>query len=202
MNQIATNAGDELRRARLESGLSQMKLANFANTFSEEISQIETGLHKISFEQLQILLSLTQHRLVSIPTNAKTPEEISGFIKSAIDAENPRRAYRAFLAFSKTLQLLDPAVRLALTLNRPESTGDRLYDAAIASLIQHWLQSDSLPVPFWVNEESFFLQKPTHFGYAYLAALPTFDESPLAFKQHNVIFSAVALETGLSSMND
>lgn len=201
MNQIATNAGDELLRARLESGLSLMKLAIFANTYSEEISQIETGMHEVSFEQLQSLLSLTQHRLVSIPTNAKTPGEISGFIKSAIDAENPRRAYRAFLAFSKTLQLLDPAVRLALTLNRPESTGDLLYDAAIASLVQHWLQIDSLPVPMWVYEDSFFLQEPTHFGYAFLAALPSFDESPFAFKQHNVIFSADALETGLSSMN-
>lgn len=202
MNQVAFNAGDELRRARLESGVSLKKLADFANTSIEEISKIETGFHEVSFEHIQSLLTLTQHRLVSIPTNAKTPGEVSELIKSALELENPRRAYRAFLAFSKTLQLLDPAVRLALTLNRPESTDDRLYDAAIASLIQHWLQSDSLPVPSWVNEESFSLQEPTHFGYAYLAALPTFDESPFAFKQHNVIFSAVALETGLIYMND
>ena len=202
MNQIATTAGEVLSHARNENEMPLYKLAAFANTSSEEITQIETGLHEVSFEHLQSLLSLTQHRLVLIPTNAKTPLELSVLIKSALQMENPRRAYRAFLAYSMTLQVLDPAVRLALTLYRPDSTGDPVYDAAIAALIQHWLQSDSLPVPLWANEESLTLHEPTHFGYGYLAALPVFDESPLAFRQHNVIFSAVALENGLNSMND
>ena len=61
-------AGKELNRARLERGLTLRKLAAFADTSSAAISQIETGKRGVSFERLQSLLNLTEHRLVTIPT--------------------------------------------------------------------------------------------------------------------------------------
>lgn len=177
-------AGKELNRARLEGGYTLRKLAAFAETSSAAISQIETGKRGVSFERLQSLLNLTEHRLVTIPTKAKTPGEVAEFIRDALVAENPVRAYRAFIAYSITLLRLDPVVRLALTLNRPESTGDPVYDAAIAALIQHWLSHDSLPAPTWVHDDSFTLPLPTHIG----ERVPSCDEVPPAFLEHNVLF--------------
>ena len=184
-------AGKELNRARRESGLTLRKLAAFADTSSAAISQIETGNRGVSFERLQSLLYLTEHRLVTIPTNAQTPGEVAEFISDALNAGNPLRAYRAFIAYSITLMRLDPVVRLALTLNRPDSTGDPVYDAAIAALIQHWLSHDSLPAPTWVDEDSFSLALPAHLG----ERVPSPDEVPPAFLEHNVLFP---LETSVN----
>lgn len=186
--------GKELNRARTESGLTLRKLAAFADTSSAAISQIETGNRGVSFERLQSLLYLVNHRVVSISTNDKTPGEVSEFIKTALEAENPQRAYRAFIAYSKSLRILDPGIRVALTLNRPESTGDAVYDAAIASLIQHWLSQDSLPIPKWVDEDSFRLSMPTHLSESSLEPLPFMAEVPMAFLKHNVLLPAEVLE--------
>ena len=178
------SAGKELSRARIESDFTLRKLAAFADTSSAAISQIETGKRGVSFERLQSLLKLTGHRLVSIPTKDKTPGEVAEFISNALIAGKHLQAYRGFIAYSITLLRLDPAVRLALTLNRPESTGDAVYDAAIAALIQHWLSHDSLPIPTWVNEETFSLPVPTALG----EYVPKYEEVPPAFLEHNVLF--------------
>jgi transcriptional regulator with XRE-family HTH domain len=193
--------GKELSRARRESGRSLRKLAAFANTSSAAISQIETGKRGVSFERLQSLLYLSGHRLVSISTNAKTPDEVTEFIKSALDADNPQRAYRAFLAYSQALRDLDPGVRLALTLNRPESTGDSLYDAAMASLIRHWLSVDHLPLPSWVSDDSYRLSAISHLSGASWECAPEISEVPEAFLIHNVLFPAASLESFYDSEN-
>ena len=188
------SAGKELSLARKQSNLTLRKLAAFADTSSAAISQIETGKRGVSFERLQSLLNLSGYRLVSISTNAKTPVELAELIKGALTSDDSLRALRAFVAYSKTLKLLDPGVRVALTLNRPESAGDSVYDAAIASLVQHWLSIDSLPIPNWVYEPSLTLPTPTILGGSFLDSVPSKDQVPIGFAEHNVLFPAEALE--------
>ena len=187
--------GSELSRARKQSGLTLRKLAAFADTSSAAISQIETGNRGVSFERLQSLLLLTRHRLVTIPTNAKTPDEVSVLIKRWLEAKENQHAYRALIVWSMTLKSLNPGVRVALTLNKPDSTGDPLYDAAIASVVQHWLSLDSLPMPEWATDDVFRLSSPTPLGESSSVSIPPTKEVPKAFLEHNVLISSDAIES-------
>lgn len=189
------NVGNELRRARLERGMTVRRLAELGNTSPAAISQIETGGRGVSVERLNSLLLNTRHRLVPIPTIASTPSEVANFIKDDLDEGKPLRAYRQFIGYSDELRGLEPGVRVAITLMRPETTGNPLYDAALASLVQHWLSVDQLPIPSWVAEDSFHLAALTHLSEAPWESAPDPSEVPEAFLLHNVLFPAEALES-------
>lgn len=189
------NVGKELRRARLERGMTVRRLAEIGKTSPAAISQIETGARGVSVERVQTLLLNTGHRLVSIPTIASTPAEVSAFIKNDLDEGKPLRAYRQFIGYSDELRGLERGVRVAVTLIRPESTGNPLYDAALASLVEHWLSFDQLPIPSWVTEDAFHLSALTHLSEAPWESAPEPSEVPDAFLLHNVLFPADALES-------
>jgi transcriptional regulator with XRE-family HTH domain len=189
------DAGKELRRARRARGFTVRKLAELGGTSAAAISQIETGARGVTVERLQSLLLKTRHRLISIPTLASTPNEVSENIKAALEKSTPQLAYRLFIGYSDVLRQLEPGVRVAITISRPETTGNRLYDACIAALVQHWLLFDSLPVPSWVSEEGFILSEPTHLGETSYESAPNEQEVPEAFLLHNVLFPAEALES-------
>lgn len=189
------DAGEELRRARRARGFTVRKLAELGGTSAAAISQIETGARGVTVERLQSLLIKTRHRLVTIPTLAPTPSEVSEDIKAALDQSTPQLAYRLFIGYSDVLRKLEPSLRVAITISRPETTGNRLYDACIAALVRHWLFFDSLPVPDWVSEEGFILSEPTHLGETSYESAPDEDEVPEAFLLHNVLFPAEALES-------
>lgn len=189
------DAGKELRRARRARGFSVRKLADLGGTSAAAISQIETGDRGVSVERLQSLLLKTRHRLIAVPSIASTPAEVAEGIKSALEESLPLRAYRMFIGYSDALRSLDPGIRVAITISGPESTGNELYDAALAALVQHWLSVDSLPIPTWVTDESFVLSEPKHLGETSYESAPTREEVPEAFLAHNVLFPADALES-------
>jgi transcriptional regulator with XRE-family HTH domain len=171
------------------------KLAELGGTSSAAISQIETGDRGVSVERLQSLLLKTRHRLIAVPTIASTPAEVAEGIKSALKASFPLRAYRMFIGYSDELRGLDPGVRVAITLSAPDSTGNKLYDASLAALVQHWLSADLLPIPTWVTDESSVLSEPRHLGETAYESAPEREEVPEAFLAHNVLFPAEALES-------
>jgi hypothetical protein len=113
----------------------------------------------------------------------------------ALEEELPLRAYRLFIGYSDTLRGVEAGTRVALTLTRPETTGNKLYDASLAALVHHWLSADSLPIPAWINEEAFLLTSQTHLGETHYESAPSRDEVPDAFLAHNVLFPAEALES-------
>ena len=189
------NVGNELRTARLERGMTVRRLAELGKTSPAAISQIETGSRGVSVDRVQTLLLKTGHRLVSIPTIASTPAEVSAFIKNDLEEGKPLRAYRQFIGYSDELRGLEQGVRVAITLMRPESTGNPLYDAALASLVQHWLSVDQLPIPSWVKEDAFHLSALTHLSEAPWESAPETSDVPEAFLLHNVLFPAEALES-------
>ncbi len=189
------DAGKVLRHARHDRGITVRRLAELGKTSPAAISQIETGARGVSVDRLQSLLLKTRHRLITVPAIAATPAEVAEEIKSALEAALPLRAYRIFIGYSDALQDLDPGTRVAITISGPESTGNQLYDAAIASLVQHWLSKDLLPIPGWVSEESRSLSELMHLGETPNESAPRRDEVPESFLAHNVLFPAEALES-------
>lgn len=189
------DAGKELRHARNDRGMTLRRLAELGKTSPAAISQIETGIRGVSVERLQSLLLKTRHRLITVPAIAATPAEVAEDIKSALDESLPLRAYRMFIGYSDVLRELDPGVRVAITLSAPESTGNQLYDASIAALVQHWLSVDSLPLAAWVTDNSSVLSEPMHLGETTYESAPSRSEVPKAFLAHNVLFPAEALES-------
>lgn len=189
------NVGKELRRARLERGMTVRRLAELGKTSPAAISQIETGGRGVSVERFASLLKKTRHRYLVIPTLASSVGEVAESIDLFLQQDDNQAAYREFISFSDSLKKQDQGVRVAITLNAPENTGSELYDAALAALVEYWLNVDSLPVPAWVHEPTRVLQELEHLREGIYGRTPDFEEVLPEFLSHNVLFPAVALES-------
>jgi transcriptional regulator with XRE-family HTH domain len=189
------NVGKELRRARRERGMTVRRLAELGNTSPAAISQIETGARGVSVERFASLLKKTRHRVLVIPTSASSVSDVAESIEFFLKQDDNQAAFREFISCSDSLKKQDKGVRVALTLNAPESTGSALYDAALAALVEYWLQVDSLPVPDWVNEPLRKLSTLEHLKESNYGRKPDIDEVLPEFLKHNVLFPAVALES-------
>lgn len=189
------NVGNELRRARLERGMTVRRLAELGKTSPAAISQIETGGRGVSVDRFASLLKKTRHRYVVIPTLASSVGEVAESIGNFLLQDDNQAAFREFISFSDSLKKQDKGVRVAITLNKPESTGSALYDAALAALVEYWLQIDSLPIPSWVNDPTRKLPVLEHLRESIYGRTPDVEEVLPEFLNHNVLFPAVALES-------
>jgi transcriptional regulator with XRE-family HTH domain len=177
------NIGQELKRARQRKGLSVRALGELGGTSPAAISQIEHGTRGVSVERIESLLQKTRSRLLVLPT-----------IVNTLDGQRDR-AYRGLIGYSDALKSLDPSIRVALTCSGPASTGDPLFDAALASIVEHWLRNDNLPLPKWLEEPEFSLTSPLHLFEASSELPPAESDVPISFLRHGVLFPAEALES-------
>ena len=82
---------------------------------------------------------------------------------------------------------------VSVVRTRPELTGDRRVDAALAGLVEHLALRDGWQPPVWVDE-------PGRDGGGWLVSgIPAFrrqaeEETPPAFRKHGVLITAGALE--------
>jgi hypothetical protein len=90
-------------------------------------------------------------------------------------------AFRALIGLSDELSAATKPLRVALCVAVPAPCGDERYDAAIAGLVEHYLNKDRLPVPDWVNQPERVLAEPWQ-------ASPYTDRSevPKALVRHGV----------------
>ncbi|MDH6533322.1 transcriptional regulator with XRE-family HTH domain [Aurantimicrobium minutum] len=191
----AVDFGHELRRARHERGMSLRRLAELGNTSPAAISQIETGARGVTVDKYNALLMKTRHRLITIPTLAQTPDEVAESIARALDEGYPQKAYRLLIGYSDVLRVLEPSLIAIVTRTKPSSTGDQLYDAALAALVEHWLVASELPLQPWVVAAEYVLPEPLHLAESIFDPVPDPQEVPRAFLSHNVLFPSEALES-------
>lgn len=67
-----------------------------------------------------------------------------------LEARREGRAYRRVLGLHDSLLRADAALRVALAVTPPPSTGDVRWDALIAGVVAHDLKG--LPQPSWVHD--------------------------------------------------
>lgn len=192
---IGMDIGKELRKARHEDGVTLRRLADLGETSPAAISQIENGVRGVTFERIESLLERTSHRLVVLPTIAATASEFAEAIANFLKTKDVSGAFRTIISFSDSLRKQEPAVRVALVVPEPESTGSALYDAAIAAVVEHLFSPDGLPMPQWVRSADRYLSEPTHLAESVYSLVPELDEIPVAFAQRNVLFPSSALES-------
>lgn len=186
------NYGSRLRRARSRIGVSAARIAVLSGTSRSAVSGIEGSTRRVSVDKFDNLLHKTNSQLVIIPTAALTAASAAELVSRDLSAGDVAAAFRVVLSFSNGLRKLDPAVRVAATVEQPALTGTALFDAAIAGVVEEALED--LPTPSWLEEPGYTLEKPELFSDSTINVIPLEDERAAGFFKHNVLFDKASLE--------
>jgi len=188
---MTTPAGRLLRQARRGSALTQRELSRRSNVAQPGIATVESGTHVPLADRLDGLVARTGHRLAVLPTRSSTVSDIADEVYQALRDGNPRRARRLLVQLNDDLASEHGAVRVALTVTPPATTGDRRFDAYIAALAEHYLVEERLPRPSWIGEPARYLDEPwivDRFADADIES-----RTPPTFRRHGVLLDAAEL---------
>ncbi len=186
-------AADTLRAARQYRGLRQGELAERAKTGQADISLIERGRRDPSFATLDRILRRVGHQLIAAPIVGVTAVQAAAAIRDALADARAERAFRAFIAYSDSLSKSDPTARVVLSAAAPGSTGEPLWDAALAGVSDYWLDHANLPKPEWLRDGSRKLAQPTPLQNSLYIPVPTPHEVPVQFLARNVLIDETTL---------
>lgn len=154
-----TIASTLVRAARKSRRLTQQQLAKRAHLDQSSVSRFEGG-RDADFSTIQRLLAGAGYRLYSAPTQRDDAATVAVEIRKQLNLKDRDRALRALLQLNDNLVAERGLVRGVLGLAEPESTRDRVWDAAIAGLVAWRLREEGLPAPDWVSAPSRHLSTP------------------------------------------
>ena len=179
-----------IRGARRESNLTQQALADRSGATQPSIADIERSAHDTRVENLERLLAAAGHRIIALPTLARTVAEWSDYIRAELRSERHSEdaAFRSLVGLSDDLASAPETIRTALCVTSPVNTGDVRFDAAIAAVVDHHLSSANLPVPEWVRLPSKILTDTWR-----VSRFTDDAEVPAAFRRHGVHLAASEL---------
>ena len=188
-------AGTIVRSARKSRRLTQASLGRRTRLTQSHLSLIEGDRQNPSFDTVERALRGTGHRLVAVPTLRDDAATIASEIRADLAFGRPERALRRFIQLNDNLMAEHGAVRFALTITEPESTGSKQWDAAIAALVTHHLEAEHLPVPEWATHPSRFLKRTWVFGVGAYTLAPELDRVPAAFRERRVLIDEDTLRS-------
>lgn len=180
-----------LTNARRVSGLSQRELASRARTQQPVVARTESSARDVTCDTLDRLLRPTGYRLTALPTRSWTAADAADSIRDHLLAGNEDGAYRDVIQFNDDLVREHGALRVAVVVAPPGSTGDDRYDAFLAALVEFRLGEERLPLPAWTAghllAERWFVDANSVDDPATVAATPP------PFRRRGVIIDAVEL---------
>lgn len=183
-------AGTLLRQARLAEGVSCRGLARRAETVPSRISEIERAVHDSGVATLEHSLGALGWQLTAVSTRHPTAAAVALAIRDAalpgIAASETDSAFRALISFADGLSASDTSGRVVLCFAAPPLTGDERIDAAIAAIVEHFLEVHGL-FPEWLNATERVLDEPwipDPYASANIA-----DETPPAFRRRGVFLA-------------
>ena len=188
-------AGTLVRSARKSRQLTQASLGRRARLTQSHLSLIEGDRQNPSFDTVERALRGAGHRLVAVPTLRDDAAIIASDIRADLAFGRPERALRRFIQLNDNLTAEHVAVRFALAITEPESTGSKQWDAAIAALVAHHLEAEQLPVPEWANRPSRVLKRAWVFGVGPYTLAPELDRVPAAFRERRVLIDVDTLRS-------
>lgn len=184
-----------LRSAREASRLTQTELGRRAGTAQSDVSFIESGTRSPTVATLERLLATTRHSLIAIPTIGPDAVASAARIRSALDRARFETALRAFIDYSDALAGETGAARIALTLARPARTGRPVWDAALAGLVEFWLNDERLPHPTWTAAPERYLSEQSELIEILYAPPIALDDVPPEFRGRNVLVERGTLQS-------
>ncbi len=183
-------AGSLLRCARLAEGVSCRALARRARTVPARISEIERAVHDPGVSTLESSLGSLGWQLIAVPSRRPTAASVALAIRDSsvegVAASETDWAFRALLSLADGLAASDPTNRVVLGCASPPLTGDSRIDAAIAAVVEHFLEGNGV-VPDWVHDAERVLEEPW-IPDPY-AGLNIAHEAPAAFQRHGVLLA-------------
>lgn len=188
-------AGVLVRSSRRASRLSQKALGERSGVAASSLSLIESGERIPTVTTLERLLAATGRSLVSIPTRRADAATIADRIAEALRDGRPADAVRHFIQLNDNLVAEHDDVRFALTISEPAPTGAKHWDAALAGLVEHWLQEESLPLPSWTRSADRVLRKTWTFNAGRYVVPVDRARVPQAFLARNVLIDRDTLES-------
>ena len=120
--------------------------------------------------------------------------ELAHNVKVALDAGSSKEAWRWIMQFLDDFRSCVASGQVPLITERPELTGDRRYDAAIAAPVEHLCASVSMTIPQWTSDPERFSEP-----WWFVAELPGYRwsalrDSPISFKRHGVFITKRELD--------
>lgn len=181
-----TNASVLVRAARKSSGLTQKDLAERTNVDQGRVSRVEGG-REAEFSTVERFLRGAGYRLYSAPTRRDDAATIAAAIRGYLRASDKHSALREFIQLSDNLNAEHGLVRGVLGLAEPEPTGDRVWDAALAALVDFRLREEGLPTPAWVDAPNRRVHVPRTLDVDPADPIPAPDDVPAEFFERGVL---------------
>jgi transcriptional regulator with XRE-family HTH domain len=182
-----TDSAILLRSARRNSGLTQEALALRVGVDQARVSRSEGGKESPRFDTVDKLLAATGHRLYVAPTRRDDAASIASQIRESVDAKDPKRALRQLIQLNDNLVAEKGLVRGVLGLAEPESTGKKLWDAAIAAVVAWRLNEQNLPLPEWVSAPKRKLERSRPLSTDPADPIPGRSDIPNEFVERGVL---------------
>ncbi|WP_169799987.1 helix-turn-helix domain-containing protein [Herbiconiux solani] len=180
------DASTLIRAARRSRRLTQEQLADRAQLDQASVSRSERG-RDAGYSTIDRLLAGAGHRLYSAPTRRDDAATAAAEIRRRLRSGDKDRALRALLQLNDNLLAEHGLVRGVLGLAEPESTGDPVWDAAVAALVAWRLGAESIPLPAWVDEPGRFLGVPRMLEVDPADPVPPRSEVPDEFAERGVL---------------
>jgi transcriptional regulator with XRE-family HTH domain len=181
-----TAAAPLVRAARTSRGLTQGQLADRSGIDQASVSRSERG-REAGFGTIDRLLAAAGHRLYSAPTRRDDASRAAAAIRHHLRAGQKDRALRVLLQLNDDLLAEHGLVRGVLGVAEPGSTGDPVWDAAIAALVAWRLADEGVPSPDWVAASNRFLEHTRTLDVDPADPTPPLREVPEEFLRRNVL---------------
>ena len=175
-----------IRTARSTKGLSQIELAELTGFDQAVISRYEGG-SGVRFSTLDKILGSTGSSLYMAPTNGLSADQAAILISTYLKSNELQSAMRVLIQLNDDLLREHGITRGVLGLSEPATTGNKVWDAALAALVAWRLNQEALPLPGWVNHAERFLATNYILKFDSADPLPTESETPDEFLKRGVL---------------
>ena len=180
-------SADLLIAARKQSGLTQAQMARIAKTTQSAIAAYEAGRREPTVPVLQRMLEATGHNLVIAFEADKSIYRIADLARDIREtpAKNSQRRLRLVFEF---LRELNESQQLSLRFAvEPEATGDRRFDALLASITEDSCVRGGVAPPSWVFTDQRFLDEAWWVSDLKSARVQALVNTPASFRRRGVM---------------
>jgi len=180
------SSAEVVRVSRKSSNLTQAQLADLASLDQSAISRSENG-RAADFGTVEKIVRATGQHLAVVPTRTDMASLASNQISQHLAHDDLDCALRALIQLNDALLAEHGLRRALLVVTQPLSSGSRLWDTAIAALVEWRLNQEKLPAPDWVLDNVYRLESPEFLRIHVADPVPPRSEVPREFLVRNLL---------------